>query len=211
MQFEHIGVFYNLKSVARYHFLMAPNEHREDPAPEDITTLQRLAQLSGWSIIGNLNNSGASYPSHVHYQSLDLKFPIVRFSKQVIVNTHSVTISKIDYLVAAYCFTANDKQGLYNIARIIPQLPQPFNLMFWDNHIYLIPRTKSVPSNTNGFKFATAEVCGTIFVRSEEQFEMFDLVTTIDALKNVGLDFHGQPAKDFEQQIIKISNAEVSI
>jgi hypothetical protein len=205
VQFAHLRVYYNIKFAARCHFLIAPfSEHREYPNQNDVTSLLKLALLSGLSIFGNFRDSGAGYPQHVHYQSLEIVFPIAERAVENIFSTDYIRVARIDYPVAAFRLSSVTKEGIELIAKAVPVLPHPYNLLFYGENIFLIPRTKSVPFNTGGFKFAAAEVCGVVFTRTREIYNCLDYQMMLTALKDVCIPHGGREAERFEERLIEI-------
>lgn len=205
VQIDHLRVYYKLNFAARFHFLIVPfSEHRDYPSTDDITVLRKLALASGLSILCNFKESGASYPQHVHYQSLEMEFPIVQRPVETVFSTDVLDMARVDYPIAAFRLSTASRDGVEIIAKALPLLPLQYNLLFYQEDIFLIPRTRSVPFNTGGFKFATAEVCGVVFTRTKEMYESFDYEMMMAALADVCLARRGPDIEGFEERLIRI-------
>lgn len=200
--FGHLDIFFNLKFVAPCHFLITSGEHRENVSFEDMLALQGFADATGLSVFGNFRDSGASYPAHVHYQSLDVEFPLVHLPLMRETFYRDIKVARLHYPVAAFAFTPIRAGGDITIAKLVSLLPLPFNSLFWRREVFVVPRIKSVPSNTRGFKFAAAEVMGTIFCRTRELFDFFDYDNVMTALCDVCRSGHA--ADIYEIAIQKI-------
>jgi ATP adenylyltransferase/5',5'''-P-1,P-4-tetraphosphate phosphorylase II len=194
----HLEVFFNIKFVMRNHLLIAPIEHREQLIMADVLTLQQLAMLSGLSIFGNLRNSGASYPEHIHYQTLETEFPIVSRPGNLVYEDGEVKLEVLDYPILVFRFSSSVNRA----SAAITLRSGTFNIMLYGKDIYLIPRTKSIPANTNGFKFAAPEVCGSIFVRERQLFDTIDGEMVLAALRDVCLPFDGIEAKSYKHKLV---------
>jgi hypothetical protein len=213
-QSGHLRVYQNAKFCRENHFLIAPyDEHREQATIADIEVLYNLAQASGLSIFGNFRDAGASYPDHVHFQSLRIEFPLVHRSYTVIGRNEHATMSLIDYPVLAVSLEPNDQLGVKTAAQIFCGLAIAANIVLDQKRVIILPRQKSVPSNTNGFKFAAAEMAGTIFCRQRDFFDRLDFNLTLVAIKEVGYASGSQAAKQLQQQMLKhyqeISHGEI--
>ena len=204
-RFAHLRIWYMVKFAAPCHFLIGdPTDHREDVSKNDVLVLQEMAKETGLSFFGNFRDSGASYPQHIHYQSLEIVFPIIRSSVETCFVVNEVEITKLRYPILAFRLSSRTDNGIRVIAQAIPELPKPYNLLFCGNEIFIVPRTKSVPSNTGGFKFAAAEVAGCIFARSKESYDFFNCQTIIDALNEVCLTCGCQEARLFEEELAEL-------
>lgn len=204
---HHLEVFFNLKFVMRNHLLIAPSEHRDDPATADVVTLQQLAMISGLSVFGNFRDSGASYPQHVHYQTLETEFPIVSQPGDILHRNTDMKVETVRYPVLAFRFSPYREiewtpDGVRRAGQIITSQLGTFNLVFYGRDIYLIPRTKSVPCNTNGFKFAAPEVCGSIFIREKRLFDILDGDALVTALQDVCLPLHQPEARQYQDRLL---------
>lgn len=213
-QWKHFKIYFNLKFVAPCHFLIAPNEHREYPSFEDIIALQGLARESGLVIIGNFRDSGASFPQHVHYQSLLTDFCVTKKKKIGLGKVNDICIERLNYPTAIYRLSPRlDRkeapgfrisQDREDIARIICRAKKPYNLLFDSQNTFVTPRKKSVPYNTNGFKFATAEVFGKVYCRSRSFYDSLDTTLMLDALKDVCTEtqsVESEPFDPFEESL----------
>jgi hypothetical protein len=203
LEFNHLKFCYNPKFADKYHFIIFPQEHREFPNEKDIITLQEAALLTGLSIFGNLRNSGASYPQHIHYQSLDVIFPISNVTAEDIFCNDTVKVFRLNYPVAAFKLCTSGKKGLALIAHTVASISSPYNLLFYQNDLFIIPRTKSIPLNTGGFKFAAAEVCGCVFTRTKKMYESLNYSKIQAALRDVCFHYRSSEAKQFEGRLIK--------
>jgi len=203
-RFDHFGIYHNIKFVGKCHFLVAPfSEHREYPNKSDITVLRKLALSSDLSILGNFRNSGASYPQHIHYQSLEAVFPIIERPVENVFSTDSVSVARINYPILAFSLSSVSKGGIESIAQTISVLQCPINLLFHAGTVFLVPRTKSIPSNTQGFKFAAAEVFGLVFTRTREMYNSLDHGMMLTALLDVCLPSHSRAAESFQEALIE--------
>lgn len=205
LRLGHLGVYFNIKFVAPCHYLISPlSEHRELMDERDVAMLQDLAIRSGLSIFGNFRDSGASYPEHVHYQSLDLMFPLTSTWGEEILSNGTLRLARMDYPVAAFRISpvGEDSEGTL-VGRILTRLPRPYNPLFYSRNTFVIPRVKSVPANTNGFKFASAEVYGCVFTRSRETYDSFSYESMLAALEEVCLPAGSARALEFEQALLK--------
>jgi ATP adenylyltransferase/5',5'''-P-1,P-4-tetraphosphate phosphorylase II len=203
---DHLEIFFNLKFVMRNHLLIAPTEHRSQPTVTDVATLQKIAAVSGLSIFGNFKNAGASYPRHVHYQTLETEFPVVSRPGKPVYDDHGIRLEILSYPVLAFKLSPLREWAPVSInhaGTVITSHTGTFNLVFYGKDIYLIPRSKSVPANTDGFKFAAAEVCGSIFVRERQLFDVIDGETILWALRDVCLPSNTPEAQHFEDELIK--------
>lgn len=203
--FEHLEVFFNIKFVMRNHLLIAPIEHREQPTVADVVVLSQLAQNSGLSVFGNFQNSGASYPKHVHYQSLETEFPIVSRPGRSVYADQEFQVETLDYPVLAFRFLPQKDWTLdllKHAGRIMVSQAGTFNLIFYGQDIYLVPRVGSVPANMGSFKFAAAEVCGSIFVRERNLYDVLDGEMILVALKDVCLPTGGLEAQHYEARLV---------
>lgn len=201
-KFGHLNIWLSLKFAAPCHYLIFdPSDHREEPNEKDIIALHELAKATGLSIFGNYRSSGAGFPQHAHYQSLEIVFPIAR-SKEIYAFTESgIKAEKLRYPITAFRLTWEKASSIGSIAKIIPELPKPYNLMFFGDEIYLVPRIKSTPSNAKSFKFGAAEVLGHVFSRSEEIYDFFDRPTLKTSLENVCLKTGSWIARLFEEKL----------
>lgn len=202
---DHLKIYFNVKFVTPFHFLVAPTDCREHPTPEDILALQKLAINADLAIIGNFRDSGAGYPKHVHYQTLSLVFPITGINRDCIESSYSLELEKVrsqNLVFRFHCNSENTRKRRM-VAWVCAKAPKPLNLLFCKHDIYLAPRTKSVPFNTNGFKFAAAEVFGHVFVRTRKMFDDLNSATMIDALNDVCLVAESNLAKDYESRLLE--------
>jgi len=203
-QFHHLGIYFNAKYVAPCHFLISPgSEHREYPNERDVVALSELAGCTGLSILGNFRDSGASYPRHVHYQSLGLEFPMAGTPEEEIFVSDSIRLARMDYPVVALCVCPRGTKGLKLAGVVVPKVPHPHNLLFYGDNIFIIPRAKSIPFNTKGFKFGAAEVCGHVFARTREMYEMMDYDLTLAALQDVCVPGRDKKAQECENRFLE--------
>lgn len=202
---EHLKIFFNRKFVMRNHWLVSPIEHRSEPKISDFAVLQRIAEISGLIIFGNLRDSGASYPIHVHYQTLETEFPAISLPGELIYENKYLGLEKLRYPELVFRFSCEQNRTKTTIDHIgLAAISQPgsFNPIFYGKDIYLVPRTKSVPTNTGGFKFAAAEACGSFFVRTKKLFDIMDGKFILSALDDVCLPVDGIAAKLYEDRLI---------
>lgn len=201
---KHLKVFFNLKFVMRNHWLIAPIKHRAKPTALDVAVLQKMAAMSGLSIFGNFRDSGASYPKHVHYQTLETEFPVASRPGRLIYDDKGVKVETLSYPVLVFRFSPQKdwtRAAINRVGVITTSQPGTCNLMFYGRDIYLIPRTKSVPANTDGFKFAAAEACGSIFTRGRRLFDVMDGEVILAALWDVCLPLDSVEAKHYEESL----------
>jgi hypothetical protein len=164
----------------------------------DARVLERLSATAQLSVFGNFRGSGASYPSHLHFQCLDVEFPVAgRSPSHVLYAQDGVQVAVLKYPVLLLRFAADSEHGQQLVARLIGRIPGAFNPLWSCGSIYIIPRTKSVPFNTTSNKFAAAEVFGRIYCRNRRFFDALDFETVLDALLDVCIPTGGSPARRF--------------
>jgi hypothetical protein len=196
--FEHLVIYQSIKFCGPAHYLIAPEEHREQISAPDVRTLERLSATTRLSVFGNLRGSGASYPAHLHFQSLDAEFPAAgRNLSRVIFSQGGVRLTMLEYPVLLLRFDAESERDWLLVDRLIARIPGTFNPLWWRKSIYVIPRAKSIPFNTWGNKFAAAEVFGRIYCRSRQFFDALDFQTVLDALLDVCIPAEGAVGRRF--------------
>lgn len=203
-EYGHMGVFDNLKFCEPQHYLITPAEHREHVTEQDVLVLSDLSKASKLSIIGNFRDAGASYPQHVHYQTLETVFSSINGSPVESLWSEGFCVEALDYpelLVHVKPLGANN--ALF--AKMVASLPSPYNLLFWDGSVYMIPRTKSVPSNTQGTKFATAEVFGKVYCRNRAFYNSLDYAVMAEAMAEVCLPSASPAAEKYWDQVKKLA------
>ncbi|MFZ2970705.1 MAG: hypothetical protein WA063_06150 [Minisyncoccia bacterium] len=206
---DHLRIWFSIKYATPCHYLIYdPEDHREKITEKDIVVLNELAKETGLSIFGNLRDSGASFPRHIHFQSLEVVFPLAGSPVKDSLKMNGIEIAKLDYPVSAFRLSSIEDSGIKVIARAISKLTMPYNPLFYGRDIFLVPRTRSVPSNANGFKFAAAEVAGIIFARSRKIYDLFDQKIMTDALNEVCLPQEKKNAKKFENRLIESISEE---
>lgn len=204
MRLSHLGIYFNKKFVAPCHFLISPYaEHREAPNEDDIAVLQMLAARTRLSIFGNMRDSGASYPEHVHYQSLDIVFPITARPEEETIFNSPFRLARLNYPVAAYRLSPVPRRLSGPVAKVLTRLQRPYNPLFFGGDVFVVPRVKSVPSNTGGFKFAAAEVFGCVFTRSREFYDLLTCDLMLAAMQDVCLPAGSREAGEFEQRLVQ--------
>jgi len=204
-RFKHLGIFFNIKSVGVFHFLISPWEHRELPTQDDIAALRQLSStFSGLSILGNLKDSGAGYPIHIHYQTLFLKFLSVDFPCASFFSNEFLQVEIVEYPELIFKFSAarNNCDNVMN--KVISRFPPPYNPLFYNGNIFILPRTKSVPCNTDGAKFAAAEVYGHVIARNLKMYNDMNYLKMLSALDDVCLPKLGEKAKKYKEAVLKI-------
>lgn len=196
----NIEVYYNVKFVAPCHFLACPQEHRDDPTGEDIFNLTVFSERNNLIVFGNLRDSGASYPRHVHYQPLSDEvpdddkvtkefvasnlgnlgsipeptiLPVKVMPHKEIYKVRDVTLNVVDWPVATYFWEFEGERGRAIASAAASFAPKPYNLMISGRRIYVFGRKTSRSSSLGNFKVATAEVCGCFFCREKEQYAQF--------------------------------------
>ena len=202
LRVSHLRAWQSLKYAEPCHFLISdPTSHRENITTDDVIILHKLAKESGLSIFGNFRGSGASFPWHFHYQSLGTIFPIAMagFENSQVINR--VDVAKLRYPVAAYRFYPIGEEGRRTVAEVISNLPGAYNPLFFGAEIFIVPRIKSVPSNTNGFKFAASEIFGRIYARSKKAYMDFNRKIVNSALNEVCIEVEGLQTKIFERKL----------
>jgi len=204
MRLSHLGIYFNKKFVAPCHFLISPYaEHREAPNEDDIAVLQMLAAKTRLSIFGNMRDSGASYPEHVHYQSLDVAFPIAARPEEEVLFEAPFRLSRLDYAVAAYRLSPVLRCFSGFVAKVLARLQRPYNPLFFGGDAFVVPRVKSVPFNTGGVKFASAEVFGIVFARSRDFYDSLTCDLMLAAMQDVCLPAGSREAGEFEQRLVQ--------
>lgn len=230
--FGGLNVFYNAKFVAPCHYLMFPDEHRQDPSAQDVISLSGFSQEAVLAVFGNLKDAGASYARHVHYQPIDDQplpgeefkisppasrdkaeeflaaksiLPIKAMSDVEIFSANDISLRRVDWPIAAYFFEYGGERGCCLAAAAVIRAGKPFNLMFSGQRVYLIPRVKSFSELADGFKIATAEVCGCFFTRKREHFGMIDGQLAVRALHETGLPSSSRLAAEYEKRLIEIT------
>lgn len=202
--YYHLRLALNVKFADVDHFLVFPLRHSEDPTEQDIRRLSQLSIKTGLSIIGNFRDSGASYPAHVHFQTLNTIFPVENMPGLKTWQTSGVRYHEYFFPVWQFYLSYYNKRSLDIVSRTITRLPKPFNLLFSGHNIYVCPRKKSIPFNTNGAKFASAEVFGRAYSRSQEFFDLMDYETVMSALCDVCLLPQCNEAKEYGELVKKI-------
>lgn len=200
--FGHLVVYQCVKFCEPAHYLIAPEEHREQIAIPDVRLLEKLSATAQLSVFANLRGSGASYPAHLHFQSLDVEFPATRSERSRVVYAHNgVKLEILDYPVLLLRFAADSDNGWELAAKLMCRIASPFNPLWWRGSIYIIPRTKSVPFNTAGNKFAAAEVFGRIYCRNRHFYDALDSETVLGALLDVCIPTGSPLARRFMQEL----------
>ena len=195
----HMNIFPNLKFAMRNHYLIAPNEHRDVPSFSDIVLLERLAEISGLTIFGNLSKeSGASFPIHVHYQTLETEFPIISRPFMAFERGDGFVVDKIiGYPALIFRFSPIGRKGR-------SWAKSPIQAAVVGKDIYFIPRTKAIPALANGFKFAAAEVCGEIHARNRENFANMgsgSLIAT--CIRDVSYGHEGPESERLQEELFQ--------
>ncbi len=204
-KFKHLNIWMSLKFAAPSHYLIFdPHGHRENMTENDILALHQFVKETGFSTFGNFRNSGATIPKHIHYQSLKIIFPITQSKPEYVYSASGIKVEKLKYPIAAFRLISDSTEGIRTIAQAIPYLPKPYNVLFYGDEIYITIRTKSMPSNTNGFKFGGAEIFGHIFARSKEMYDFFNHQTLSAALEDVCLKPGSWRARSFEEKLIEL-------
>lgn len=201
VKFKHLHFVFNLKFVDKHHFLIFPRRHDEFPSKKDIEILWHIAKKTGLSIMGNFRDSGAGYPSHVHYQSLDTDFPITERRKTAFLKKGILEISLVDYPVFEFFLKINSKKEAKVVSELVSKLPCPYNPLICSDGIYICPRTRSVPSNIGGFKFAASEVFGKVYCRSMKLFNLLSRKNMEGALLSVCIPKESKEAESYKRNI----------
>lgn len=201
--FEHLDICPNIKFVAPCHLLIFPFEHRSYPTSQDVISIHQLAKDTGLTILANFQGSGASYVEHVHFQAFDRKLPITKRPFHRIWGDHHLTIEQATYPIGAYRLMPTTQNGVVKIAHALTPASTNYNPLFVGNKIFIIPRTRSVPLNTQGNKFAAAEVFGTCFTRSRSCYDLYDYDLVVAALISVGLPSRSPRCHEFEAKLIR--------
>src|ERR1017187_7933852 len=194
----HLAIYDNRKFCEPAHYLIAPLEHREQLTALDIVTLYEFSQATGLTIFANLRDAGASYPQHLHFQSLDVEFAsIPRGTVRRLESPQPWRVAVLDYPCLLLQFEAESAREWPALAALVAELPSAVNALWSGPVLSVIPRTKQVPGNTGGNKFAAAEVFGRIYCRDRELFERLDVDTALEALRDVALPAGSEAAGRF--------------
>jgi hypothetical protein len=141
----------------------------------------------------------------VHYQTLEIEFPIFSRPGKTIYEDEEVKLERLYHSVLDFRFlpqTSWKRNSLRNVGQTIISQPGSLNPIFHKQAIYIVPRTKSVPRNTDGFKFTAAEVCGSIFAREKKLFDALDGNLILEALKDVCLPADSSAAKKYKDDLV---------
>jgi hypothetical protein len=223
MDYQEICLYHNAKFVAPCHFLACPVEHRQYPTPQDFISLTSLAVDSGLTIFGNLKDSGASYPRHIHYQPIsdevppgdeDTKeafkdsvappsvLPIKAMDARRIFHSGGLSLFVVDWPLAVYFWEYEGERAQVIAAAAASRTPQPFNPMFAGNRIYVVGRKSSHSPSLDGFKVAAAEAYGCFFCRKRSQWDELSLPAIMKALTETGIMSDSNESSGFEESVV---------
>lgn len=161
--FDNLVLLANKRPIGRYHSILCTKEHLPQNAfaYEEIEEVSRIVELTGMRSFLNMRGTAATL-DHFHTQALFGPFNLEALEKEYVTpNTGYLKgYPGGNFLVSGglreRCEVLMERIARLSASRLPPTVKHDgssgegtlYTLLFWDNHILLIPRRKETPSFT---------------------------------------------------------------